>query len=121
MQATWETRAFLAGLGVAIGVVFVLSSATSPSRGALELESQTRRQRDRPQMGLSQQDPHGLPNQGTHTVIFVRSTDGGGAVFKGLGTVSHASIDNNFVQLTGSVGRVRGKPRDAGTGGIPRR
>jgi hypothetical protein len=81
MGITWRRRATMGGLAVVTCLVPLVPSAAAPQRTAKQDEST------------------GSPTQGIHTLIFQQGTGSGGAIFRGLGTVSHASIDNRFASV----------------------
>ena len=121
MRETWKRRVSIAGIGLTLGLVLVVATAAGPSNGTTgPTERETTEQRAYDDMGRSARGSREFPSLGTPAPTragqggdgFVRGTASGGAYIPGLGTVSHASIDNNWARL-------RDQARtwsDAGTG-----
>lgn len=102
MQETWRQRATVGSLGLALGLSVLVPIATARARGPADsVERQTIEQTAYDDMGRAARGSREFPTP-TLTLVgqgddgFGASTASGGAYFPGLGTVSHASIDNTW-------------------------
>ena len=104
MQKTWMRRATVGGLGLALGLLLVVIMAAAPPKGTADpIERQTTELTAYDDMGRAARGSREFPTPGTQTLTFGPSTDSGGVYIKGLGTVSHASIDNYFGRVMDQV------------------
>ena len=109
MEGTWKRRSTAGGIGLALGLVLVAIIAAAPPK---ETTSRVERRTAEPSayndMGRAARGSREFPTPGTHAPTcgegvscrFPPSTDSGGLYVEGLGTVSHANLDNNFARLT---------------------
>ena len=99
MQKNWRRGATVAAIALSLGLVLMVVTAAAPPKlttSALEREGQ---QATQGSFGRAERGSREFPTRGTSGVTFGPSTASGGAYIECLGTVSHASIDNNFARL----------------------
>ncbi|HEY3212681.1 MAG TPA: hypothetical protein VGL16_05685 [Actinomycetota bacterium] len=80
-------------------ILVVLIAATLPKGTAGLVERQVTERTTYGPSGRAERGSTEFPTPGTPTLIPGPATSSGGMYIKGLGTVSHASTDNNFVRL----------------------
>ena len=110
MRKTWRRRATAGAVGLALGLILVVPIAAAPlSTGKPEVgERQTAERSACYDMGRAERGSREFPTPGTPMSTSLGQgdntlgpgTESGGAYVPGFGTVSHASIDNNFDRLT---------------------
>jgi hypothetical protein len=108
MHSTQGGRVTVGGLGLILGVLLVVIMAAVPPKGTADpIGRQTSGRTAYDDMGRAARGSREFPTTGTSILTRVGEEDGvsgpgtgsGGAYIQGLGTVSHASIDNNFARL----------------------
>jgi hypothetical protein len=92
-------RATVGGVGLALGLFFVVIIVVAPPRGVADPVARTSNQQVADHdVGRAERLWGESPTQGTPASNFV-PTASGGVWIEGLGTVSHASVDNHFDRL----------------------
>lgn len=109
-MSTGKRRASVAAIALALGlVVMAVTASAPPDRTAGVHERQARRETQH-SLELTERSSPGFPPTGPRDINFSTegfSTESGGlSVFECLGTVSHASIDNNFARLMDEAKRL---------------
>src|SRR5262245_63638901 len=99
MKGTWRQWALIAVLGLALGLGVAAPTMGAPPKGSTGL---VERRRAADMMGRAERGSREFPTPGMPFPNLVSQgvgTASGGAYIQGLGTVSHASIDNNWARL----------------------
>lgn len=108
MRETWKRRVSIVSIGLTLGVFLIVAIAAGPSKGtAGSIERETTEQTAYDDMGRAARGSTEFPalrtpqptRAGQGGDEFIHGTASGGANVPGLGTVSHASIDNNWADL----------------------
>jgi hypothetical protein len=132
MRGTWRRRATAAGVGLALGLFAIVPTIAAPSKEAGDVDGRQQTHLIGANEGGSQPTtPSGLGEGDDDLRLDPSSDSRGKSILECLGTVSHASIDNNFIrlkeqarELCGSATHVRKVIRRdtapcEGTAGIP--
>jgi hypothetical protein len=107
MQKTWRRRATVGSLVLAHGLLLAVIAAAPPKGTAGSIERLTSEEAAYDDMERAERGSREFPTPGTSTpppvgegdADFGPGTESGGAHIEGLGTVSHANIDNNWARL----------------------
>jgi hypothetical protein len=99
MQGIWKRGVTVAAIALSLGLVLMAITAAAPPKATMgNLEQQA--EQTQGSFGRAERGSREFPTPDTPTLTFGPSTDSGGlSSFECLGTVSHASIDNNFTRL----------------------
>ena len=113
MPKTWRRRATVGAVGLALGLILVapIAGGLSSTGGSEVGERQTAEGSAYDDMERAERGSREFPKPGTATPTSVgqgedgsiHGTASGGAYIPGLGTVSHASMDNDFDRLMEQV------------------
>jgi hypothetical protein len=109
MQPKGMQHASVAAIALSLGLVLMVVTAAAAKQTSVA-GRQTAPSTARGAFGRAERGSREFPTPDTSTLHFASSTDSGGAYIEGLGTVSHASIDNNFVGLMDQA-RAQSGPR----------
>lgn len=108
MRDNWKRRLSIVGIGLTLGLFLIVATAAGPSKGTADpVERETTEQTAYDDIGRAARGSREFPALGTPQPTragqggddFIHGTASGGAYIPGLGTVSHASIDNNWARL----------------------
>ena len=98
MRGKWTRRTMAAAIALSLGFMLLVMTAAAPPKPTTDvLERQAQQTQD--SFARAQRGSRESPTRGTSGLTFGPSTASGGAYIECLGTVSHASIDNNFARL----------------------